>query len=271
MRAGIALAIVGLIGGVVGVFVVTRGLSFATDAFAHTVFPGAVLAAAAGTSLVIGGLIASLVAAVGVTAITRARGTSDDTAIAVVYTGLFAAGVILLSTLGPFDRDVMSFLFGSALGVSDGDVIAIAIVGAIAILTLFVIRRPLVAVTAGRGTARADGLPVTAVDTVLITVLAVTVVAVAQAIGNMLVVALLVTPAVTARLLAGRLRSTIVTAALAGLIAGIGGVYLSYHASLATGGSVVLVATTTVLIAMIASPRSGLVARVRRATASAGA
>lgn len=251
-RAGLALALVGVIGGIVGVIVVTRGLAFTSDAFAHTVFPGAVLAAASGTSLVAGGLASTLVAG-GAVALIRARTrTNDDTAIAVVYTGLFALGAIFLAVLGPFDRDVMSFLFGSVLGVSDRDIWAIGVLGAIALGTLWVIRRPLVATMAGREAARADGVTVGTIDAVLLAVLAVVVVTLAQAVGNMLVVALLVSPAVTARLLTDRLRTTILLAAVTGLAAGLGGLYLSYHAALAAGGSVVLVATGLVIVALLA-------------------
>ncbi len=271
-RAGIALVLVGLIGGVVGVFAVTRGLAYTSDAFAHTVFPGTVLAAAAGMSLIAGGLVATLVAAGAVALLTRSGVTADDTAIAVVYTGMFAVGAILMARMGPFDRNVMSFLFGSVLGVGDADLVAIAVAGALVLATLWVIRRPLIATMAGRTAARADGVRVGAIDATLLVVLAVTVVALTQAVGNMLVVALIVAPAVAARVLTSGLRRALIVAAATGILAGVGGLYLSYHASLAVGGSVVMVATGLVLIALaVVSARRVLAAATIRSAARGSA
>lgn len=252
-RAGIALLIAGVVGGAVGVLVLLRGLAFTTDAYAHTVFPGVVLAAAAGTSFMAGGLVAAIVAGLGIAMIARQSSTTHETAIAVVYTGLFACGAILYSELGPFDRSISSILFGSVLGTSDRDLWVLSATAVVCMAVLFVMRRPLITTTFDRVLAGAEGIRRGAVDAVLLVVLAVVVVILTQAIGNMLVIALLVAPAMTARNLTRRLRDCLVVAMVTGAVAAIGGLYLSYHATMATGPSVVFVATGLMVLSWTAT------------------
>lgn len=257
-RAGLALIAVGLLGGLVGVFVVIRGLAFTTEAFAHTAFPGAVLAVAAGGSVLVGSLLAVLVAAGGIALTARGDRTSDDTAISVVYTGLFALGALLLATLGPLDRDVTSFLFGSVLGVGNRELAAIAVGGALVLAVLWTQRRALVASSFDRESARTLGIGAGHAETVLLATLAVTVVLLVQSVGNMLVVAMLVTPAATARLSARHVASTVVVAVCLGVGAAIVGLYVSYYAGIAAGPAVVLTATAhLVLVACLRAARFG--------------
>lgn len=265
-RAGLELTLVGVLGGVLGVFVVLRGLPYTVEAFAHTVFPGAVLAAVLGGSIVAGGAAAGLAAAAGITLAARSPRTSDETAIGVVFTGMFALGVLLASALGPLDRDIASFLFGNVLGVDTGDLVASAAIAALVLGVLFAIRRPLLAGSFDRDTGAA-GRRVTTVDIVLLGAIALAVVVSIRAIGNVLVLALFVTPAATARLVARRVPTMIAASVAFGVAAGIGGLYLSYHAGVAAGGSVVLVATGLFLLTWLASPRGGLIRRLRRTRA----
>lgn len=252
-RAAVALVLVGIVGGIVGVVVIARGLSFTAEAFAHTVFPGSVLAAAAGGSVLLGGLAAGLVAAVAVALASRSPRTSDEAAIAVVFTGLFALGAVLVAVLGPLDRNVTAFLFGAVLAVDGGDLLLLAVAGAGVLVALFAIRRPLVASSFHREAAAAAGVGVTTIDAVVLTALTVTVVVAVQAVGNMLVVAMLITPAATARVLTRGLARNIVVAAIAGALAGLVGLSISAATGLAAGACVVLTATAILVIALLAA------------------
>lgn len=263
-RAGLELVLVGILGGALGVFVVLRGLPYTVEAFSHTVFPGAVLAAAFGGSIVAGGAAAGLAAAGGIALAARSRHTSDETAIGVVFTGMFALGVLFVATLGPLDQDISSFLFGNLLGVSSGDLLASAAITVAVLAFLVVMRRPLVMSSFDRDGAAADGGHLGAIDALLLCALALAVVVSIRAVGNVLVLALFVTPAATARLVTRRVATAIAAAMAAGVAAGIGGLYLSYHAGVAAGGAVVLVATGLFAITWLVSPQRGPLASVRR-------
>jgi manganese/iron transport system permease protein len=265
LRAGIELVLVGLVGGVLGTFVVLRGLAFTADAFAHSALPGAVVALALGGSIAGGALAAGLVSAGAVVAAGRARSTSADTAVGVVFFGVFALGAVLFVRLGPFDRDLSSFVFGSVLGVTWREVATTAVAGALVVLILVRLWRPLTLATFDPEAAAGAGVRVGRLEGALLVAIALAVVAAVSSVGNVLVLALLVTPAATARLLSGRLLPTVLLAALTGALSGVGGLYLSYYGGVAAGGSVVLVATGLLAIALVAAPRSGAAPAVRRA------
>ena len=267
-RAGLELVVVGVVGGVLGVFVVVRGLPYTVEAFSHTIFPGAILAAALGGSIVVGGLVAGLAAAVGILLAGRSSRTNDETAIGVVFTGMFATGALLASALGPLDRDVSSFLFGSLLGVSRADLVISALLGAAILAVLLGVRRQLVASSFDREAAAGAGVRTVAIDGLLLILLALAVVVSVRAIGNVLVLAMFVTPAATARLVCRRIGTTIAAAVCFGVAAGIGGLYLSYHGGVAAGGAVVLVATGLFALTWLASPRAGLLAAALRTRAA---
>lgn len=250
-RSGIALVIVGVLGGVLGVFVVIRDMAFTTEAFAHTAFPGAVLAAAAGESLLLGGLAAVLAAAAGMLLAARSDRVSDEAAVSVVFTGLFAVGALALALLGPLDRDVTSFLFGSLFATTTADLVTLGIAAVAILAVLWALRRPLVAASFDRDFARSAGMRVGHTDLAVTALLAVGVVAAFQTVGNVLVLALFVTPAVTARALTGRLGSAITLAAAIGVLSALLGLYVSYHASVAAGASVVLTATSLLLVVLV--------------------
>ena len=267
-RAGLELVIVGVVGGALGVFVVVRGLPYTVEAFSHTIFPGAILAAAFGGSIVIGGLIAGFAAAAGILLAARSSRTSDETAIGVVFTGMFATGALLASALGPLDRDVSSFLFGSLLGVSRTDLAISALVGAAVLAVLLATRRQLIASSFDREAAAGAGVRVVGIDGLLLILLALAVVVSVRAIGNVLVLAMFVTPAATARLVFRRVGTTIAAAVCSGVGSGVGGLYLSYYGGVAAGGAVVLVATGLFALTWLASPRAGLLAVALRTRAA---
>ena len=263
-RAGLELVLLGILGGALGVFVVVRGLPFTVEAFSHTVLPGAVIASALGGSILLGGVVAGVAAAIGIALASRAAHTADETAIGVVFTGMFALGVLLAYVLGPLDRDLSSLLFGDLLGVSRGDLVASTAIAVLVLGTLVALRRPLIAGSFDRDSAEAAGLRPGAIDVILLCVLALVVVVSIRAVGTVLVLALLITPAASGRLLARRIGTTIAAAMAFGVASGLGGLYLSFYADVAAGGAVVLVATGLFAITWFASPRSGPLAMARR-------
>lgn len=267
-RAGIALIIVGALGGVVGVFVLIRGRAFAAEAFAHTAFPGAVAAAAVGASLTVGSAFAVVVAAGLIVLLARGTPTHDDSAIAIVFTSMLATGALLFSLLGPFDRDISSFVFGSLLGTTTADLVLLATGATIMCAALWGIHRPLIAGAFDAEAAHAVGGRQSHVELVFLGLLAVTVVIVVRAMGNLLVLAMLVTPAATARLVADRLPTMLRISVGVGVASSILGFYFSYHAATATGASVVLAATAIFVITFIL--RTTIRLGMRRSAPSAG-
>jgi ABC-type Mn2+/Zn2+ transport system permease subunit len=236
-RALLELLFVGLVGGVLGCWIVLYQLSYSAESLAHSLFPGLVLAALLGFPLVLGGALGVLVAAASVALASRARGIDRDTAVAIVITSLFGLGVLVaLAPASP--PGIESLLFGDLLGVSTSDLVTAGGLAVAVLLGLGLFHRQLLVVGFDRRTARPlGGRPLLADLSLLVLIAAATLIAV-RGLGNLLVVAVLVAPAATARLLATRLvRMMALAVALAGACS-VGGLYLSYYASTAGGASV---------------------------------
>jgi ABC-type Mn2+/Zn2+ transport system permease subunit len=260
-----AIVLVGVICGVTGPFVTLRGLAFMGDALAHAIFPGVVIAFLLGGNFLIGALIAAVLVSLGIGAVGQSARLTNDTAIGVFFAGAFAVGIALISAQRTYARDVAGFLFGSILGVSRTDLLLTAAVGALVLLPMLLFRRELTIVAFDRVFAQASGLNLWAWDQLFLVLLSLAIVVSLQTVGNVLVLAMLVTPAATARLLTDRLPATVALAALIGAGSGVAGLYLSYHAGIASGASVVLVATALFALAFLFAPRTGAVtARVAR-------
>jgi manganese/iron transport system permease protein len=260
-----AIVLVGVICGVTGTFVTLRGLAFMGDALAHAIFPGVVIAYVLGGTILIGALVAAVVVSLGIGVVGQSGRLTNDTAIGVFFAGAFALGIALISAQRTYARDLTGFLLGSILGVSRSDLLLTALVGAGVLLTMLLFRRELVIVAFDRTFAQAAGLNLWAWDQLFLVLLSLAIVVSLQTVGNVLVLAMLVTPAATARMLTDRLRTTALLAALIGAGSGVAGLYLSYHAAIASGASVVLVATGVFGVAFLFAPRTGLVtARVAR-------
>jgi ABC-type Mn2+/Zn2+ transport system permease subunit len=259
LRATLAIAIVGVVCGVIGVFVTLRGLAFMGDALAHAIFPGVVIAFVLGGNFLVGALVAATLVSLGIGAIGQSGRLSNDTAIGVLFAGAFALGVAIISTQETFARDVTGFLFGSILGVGRDDLVLSAAIGLGVLLVMVLFRRELVTVAFDRTFAASVGMRLWAWDQLFLLLLSLSIVVSLQTVGNILVLAMLVTPAATARLLTDRLPVTLGLAALIGAFSGITGLYLSYYASFASGASVVLVATTVFAAALLFSPKAGIV------------
>ncbi len=258
-RAAFEVMILGVVCGVIGCFVVLRGLAFIGDALAHAVFPGVVLSYLAERSILIGAFVFGSFTALGVGLLSRSRRVSEDSAIGVLFAAFFALGVVLISRQAGFKKDLGSLLFGNVLGVSTGDVWVTLAVGGVVLGVTALLFKELTLVAFDGVLARSLGYPVFALDLLLLLLITATIVVSLQAVGNVLVLALIVTPPATARLLTDRLSRMVVLSAVIAVASGLVGLFASYQSDTATGGTIVLTATASFLVALLVAPNHGLV------------
>ncbi len=260
-HALLEVTLVGVVTGAIGTYVVLRGLSFIGDALSHAVFPGIVIAFLLGQSIFFGALVFGILTSASIALLATNRRVKEDAAIGVLFVGMFALGVVLISTSRNFTRDLTSFLFGNVLGVTTGDIWASALVGAVVLALIGLFYRELLMTAFDRIGARAVGLPVFWLDLLLLVLISLTIVVSLRAVGNILVVAMLVTPAAAARLLTDRLPLMLALSAGIGAMSGVVGLFVSYYANLAAGGTIVLVATVLFGAVWLLAPAHGLIAR----------
>ena len=229
------------------------------DALAHAIFPGVVIAFVLGGNFLVGALVAAVVVSLAIGAVSQSGRLTNDTAIGVLFAGGFALGIALITSQRSYAKDLNSFLLGTILGVSRNDLYLTAGVGLAVLAAIAILRRELTAVAFDRTFARAMGLRLWVYDQIFLLLLSLAIVVSLQTVGNVLVLAMLVTPAATARLLTDRLAVMAGLAALIGAGSGIAGLYLSYYRGVASGASVVLVATGIFLVVFLLAPRTGIV------------
>ena len=264
IRALAEVVVMGVTCGAIGAYVIVRRLAFIGDAISHAVFPGVVVAYLAGVSIVLGAFAAGLLTALGIALVARRARVREDAAIGIFFAAAFALGVVLISTRQTYQGDLTSFLIGNLQAVSLADIAVSAAVGAGVLALLGALHKELVLVSFDRTLASALGYPVFALDALLLVLLTVTIVVSIQAVGIILVLAMLVTPAATARLLVDRFVPMIALGAVIGAAAGVAGYYLSFHVGTASGATIVLLATAVFLAAFVASPVHGLLGRYLR-------
>ena len=250
VRALIASALVGVACAIVGSFVVLKGMSFIGDAVSHAAFPGIVIAYLIGAPIILGGAIAAIGTALGIGAITRRSGLRSDAIIGVLFAGMFALGVAIFSSIPNYVGDLFHFLFGDVLGISVGDLLALILLVFGLLLVLRLLWKELLFSTFDPLGAGAAGLPVRRLDDLLLILIAVTIVISLQAVGIVLVVAMITTPAATAQLLVKQFTAMIQVAALIGVSAAVVGLYVSYSLDIASGAAIVLLETLIFLIAL---------------------
>ncbi|MGC1853442.1 MAG: metal ABC transporter permease [Solirubrobacterales bacterium] len=238
-RAIVEVTLIGIVGGALGCWVVLYRLSYAAESLAHSIFPGLVIASLAGLPLIVGGIPGVVVAALAIAAASRIPGVSREVAIGVVVTTLFGLGVLLaLSPDSP--AGLQEILFGDILGPTDADLAGAAVLAAMVGCGLLVLHGRLLAGGFDRGAARSLGASPGLTEAALLVLLAVAIVVAVQGLGNLLVVAVFVGPAAAARQLTDRIAPMIALAVTIAVLAGIGGLYLSYYAGTAGGASVAL-------------------------------
>jgi manganese/iron transport system permease protein len=267
-RGLVASVLVGIVCAVMGTFVVLKGLAFIGDAVSHATFPGLVIAYLVGAPLYVGGAIAAVATALAIGLVSRRGGLRFDTSVGVLFAGTFAFGVLLFSTIKNYVADLLGYLLGNVLGISAGDLVQLAILSAIVLAIVLLIRKELLYATFDPLGAAASGLPVAGLEYLLLALLGVTIVVSIQAVGIIMVVAMLVTPSATAQLLVVRFGQMMAVAVAIAAASAVVGLYLSFYLNLASGASIVLVETLVFGIVLVLSPRSGLLGRRRRAGAA---
>jgi manganese/iron transport system permease protein len=260
IRALVDVIAVAIVSGVIGTFIVLRGIGFLGDALAHSIFPGVVVAFLIGANLLAGALVAGMVAAALMGLLTANVRVRDNTSIGVIFTAAFALGVVILTNRNISSDELEGILFGDPLAAAATDVIMTAAIATASLAVIAVLWRLLVMASFDPTGARAMGLPVVPLDILLLALTALTVVIAFKAVGNILVISLLITPAATARLFTDRLLPTAVLAAALGSAASVAGVYLGYHQGISAGGTIVLIATTVFFAAWLMAPRHGVIA-----------
>ena len=259
-RALAEVVLVGVAGGALGCWVVFYGLSYAAESLAHSIFPGLVIAAIAGVPLLLGATPAIVVAALAIALAARIAGVSREAAVAVVVTTMFGLGVLLaLSPQSP--PGVEALLFGDVFGVTDADLLTAMGLVVLVLVGLRLLHGRLLVAGFDRGTARSLGVSPAFADAALLVLLAAGIVVAVQGLGNLLVVAVFVGPAATARQLSDRMLPMMALSATIAALAGIAGLYLSYYVGTAGGASVAL---TIVAVYLLSLPAGHLRASRRR-------
>ncbi|OHF37221.1 anchored repeat-type ABC transporter permease subunit [Corynebacterium sp. HMSC074A01] len=251
---------------VVGCFVVLRGMAFIGDAVAHAVFPGVAVAFALHASVLLGGAVAGALVAILIAVLSQRRTIKEDAIIGIVFAAAFALGLVIISRVEGYTASLSAFLFGSLTGVSPRDLWVSGITGVLIIAVMVALRPWLTAVALDRETARAMHLPVAALDLALYLCVTAAVVVSVQTIGNILVIALLVTPASAARLFTDNLETMMVLAALIGIAGSVLGVWLAWSFDSPTGATIVLCVTAIFGLSWLFAPKRGVLRTIRKET-----
>jgi len=254
-RGMIAAVLVGIVCAVVGTYVVLRGMAFFGDALAHTILPGIaigyLITGGARDTLFWWALGTAVVAALGIGVISKQAEIKEDTAIGIIFAGMFALGIALISTVRSYAVDLSHFLFGDVLGVSAHSLLLIIIFGGIVLLTIGAFYKEFLTLSFDPILTATLRLPVNLLNNLLLCLIAVTVAVSLQTVGVALMVAMLVTPAATAYLLTQRLPVMMALSALFAALSGVIGLYFSYYLSIASGAAIVLTATSFFLLAFL--------------------
>jgi len=262
LRAVVVTVIAAAVCALLSCWLVLLGWSLIGDAISHAVLPGVVLAYIFGAPFAVGAVVAALVAVALIGGVQHSGRVREDAAIGIVFTTLFALGLVLISVT-PSNTDLNHILFGNVLGVSWADVTQVAILAVLVAAMLLIKRRDFVLYAFDPGFARAVGLRPRLLGALLLVMLALTSVVALQIVGVVLVVAMLVIPGSTARLLTDRfvlMLGVSVGVSLAGTLTGL---YASYYLDVSPGGAVVVTQGLLFAIAYALAPRYGLVARLR--------
>ena len=265
-QAALAILMISVTCAALGVYVVLRRMAFFGDAVAHTTLPGLVIAYLNQWNLLVGAVLAAVTTALGIGWLSRRQQLQEDTAIGVLFTGMFALGIVLISTVQSY-RDFSHMLFGNILGITDADLYAIAVVAVVVLGLLALVHKELVLCSVDPGHAHAIGLNPDRLRYILLVLMALAVVTGIQAVGVVLTSALLVTPAATAGLLTKRLVPMMVIAAAIACASGISGLYASYYLSISSGGAIVLVCTAIFAVVFTANQIQSGVRRTREVSA----
>lgn len=256
-NALITSIMVGIVSGVIGSFIVLRGMSLMGDAISHAVLPGVAMSYMLGINYIIGASLFGILAAILIGFITQKSQLKNDTAIGVVFSSFFALGIILIS-FAKSSTDLYHILFGNVLAVRDSDILITLIVGIVVLLFVFLFYKELVVSSFDPTMAKAYGLKTTLLHYALMFLLTLVAVSALQTVGTILVIAMLITPAATAYQLTNHLPTMIVLSTIFGVLSSIIGFFFSYSYNLASGATIVLTAALFFILAFLFSPKKGL-------------
>lgn len=261
MVRALAVAVVAaVVCAVLSCWLVLIGWSLMGDAVSHAVLPGVVLAYVVGAPFAIGALIFGLIAVALIGLIRNTSRVKEDAAIGIVFTTLFAFGLVLISVT-PSQTDLNHIILGNLLGVSSSDLLQVAILGALALSILLIKRRDLKLFAFDPIHANAIGLSPKRLGALLLGVLALTSVVALQAVGVVLVVAMLIIPGATAYLLTDKFSRMLVIAPVVSAVCAIAGIYVSYYLDTASGGMVVMTQGIVFALVYLFSPSQGVIAK----------
>jgi len=265
-----AIWVSAMIGGVCGFlssFITLKGWSLMGDALSHAVVPGVAIAYMVGLPFALGAFIAGLLAAGAMAVIKSQSRIREDAVIGIVFTTFFALGLLLI-TISPARVDLKTIIFGNILGISNTDILQVIIISVVTLIVLGLKWRDLMLFCFDPNQARTLGMPVRLLHLTLLTMLSATAVAALQAVGAILVVAMLITPGATAYLLTDRFSTMLWLSPLMGALTSLTGAYASFFLNGATGGCIVTLQTILFLIAFVFAPKHGILASKRRAKES---
>ena len=267
-----AIVVSGVIGGVCALlscFVTLKGWSLMGDALSHAIVPGVAVAYLVGLPFALGAFISGLLAALLMGVVKSKTRIREDATIGIVYTTFFAAGVLMIS-LFPSNISLKTIVFGNILGIADSDIIQMLAISAVALVVIGLKWKDLLLFAFDPNQARAIGLNTTFLNLMLLTLLAATAVAALQAVGAILVIAMLVTPGATAYQLTDRFGRMMLIACILGVVTSMAGAYISYYLNGSTGGCIVCLQTLVFLVAFFFAPKHGIVAARRKALMRVG-
>ncbi|WP_407081144.1 metal ABC transporter permease [Evansella halocellulosilytica] len=267
-NAMIAAIFVGIICGVIGCYIILRGMALMGDAISHAVLPGVVIAYMLGASFFIGAVITGVLTALAIGYISQNSRIKEDSAIGIMFTAMFALGVVMITALQGTSVDLWHILFGNVLAVSRTELWITMGIGIFVIGSILIFYRPLLLSTFDETMAKASGLPVKFIHYMLMLLLSLVTVASLQTVGIILVVAMLITPGATAYLLTERFSVMLILSALFGVISAVCGLFFSVIYDVSSGASIVLVASVLFLLAFFFAPKQGLIPRMLRTPAS---
>lgn len=260
-QALVAAILVGIICGVIGCFIILRGMALMGDAISHAVLPGVVIAYMLGASFFIGATITGVLTALAIGYVSQNSRIKDDSAIGIMFTAAFALGIVLITGLRGTGVDLWHILFGNVLAVSRSDLYVTLGIGSFVLLMIIIFYRPLLLSTFDPIMAKATGVPVRLIHYLLMLLLSLVTVASLKTVGIVLVVAMLITPGATAYLLTDRMPVMLSLSALFGVLSAVIGMYYSVVYDVASGASIVLVASVFFGLAFFFSPKQGIVTR----------
>jgi len=257
LRGMTAAVLVGIVCAVLGAYVVLRGMAFFGDALAHAILPGLAVGYLVGGGarepLFWWAMGTAVVSSLGIGAVSRTARIKEDTAIGIIFAGMFALGIALISSVRSYTVDLTHFLFGDVLGVGANDLLLTAIFGGLVLLVVFLLYKEFMILAFDPVLAATLRLPARLLDNVLIVLIAVAIVVSLQTVGVALMVAMLVTPAATAFLLTRRLWKMMVLAAVIAAVSAVVGLYLSYYLNITSGAAIVLTCTAVFMAVWLAT------------------